>query len=88
MRGSSNATGFADAELDAITREAQSRANLRERAGVLRRAFARLSALRPILPLVVQPEAVVYDARRISWDPPVSLALRPRDLRPANPGAP
>ena len=88
LRGSSNATGFEDAELDAITREAQSRANLRERAYVLQRAFTRLSALRPILPLVVQPEAVVYDARRISWDPPVSLALRPRDLRPANAEAP
>jgi len=41
LRGSSNATGFADAALDAITREAQSRANLRERAAVLRRAFTR-----------------------------------------------
>ena len=88
LRGSSNSTGFADAELDAIAHEAQSRANLRERAGVLQRAFRRLSALRPILPLVVQPEAVVYDARRISWDPPVSLALRPRDLRPAVAEAP
>ena len=53
---------------------------------MLRRAFARLAELRPILPLVVQPEAVLYDTRRVSWDPPVSLALRPRDLRPA--GAP
>jgi len=88
LRGSSNATGFADAALDAITREAQSRANLRERAAVLRRAFTRLSAERPILPLVVQPEAVVYDRRRVSWDPPVSLALRPRDLRPAGTQAP
>lgn len=88
LRGSSNATGFADAELDAITHEAQSRANLRERASVLRRAFARLAEQRPILPLLVQPEAVVYDARRISWDPPVSLALRPRDLRPAAANAP
>ena len=88
LRGSSNSTGFQDAELDAITREAQSRANLRERAIVLRRAFTRLSVLRPILPLVVQPEAVVYDARRVAWDPPVSLALRPRDLRPARAGAP
>jgi peptide/nickel transport system substrate-binding protein len=88
LRGSSNATGFADARLDAITREAQSRANLRERAAVLRGAFTRLAELRPILPLVVQPDAVVYDRRRVSWDPPVSLALRPRDLRPAGAPAP
>jgi len=50
---------------------------------VLRRAFTRLGELRPVLPLVVQPEAVVYDPRRVRWDPPVSLALRPDDLRPA-----
>ena len=81
--GSSNAAGFADARLDAITREAQSTTNLRERAAVLRHAFTRLAELRPVLPLVVQPETVLYDTRRVSWDPPVSLALRPRDLRPA-----
>jgi peptide/nickel transport system substrate-binding protein len=86
--GSSNATGFQDALLDAITREAQSTTNLRERARVLQLAFARLSELRPILPLVVQPESVLYDTRRVSWDPPVSLALRPRDLRPAGAPAP
>jgi peptide/nickel transport system substrate-binding protein len=83
LRGNSNATGFTDPLLDAITREAQSTANLRERAVVLRNAFERLASLRPILPLVVQPDAVVYDRRRVRWDPPVSLALRPRDLRPA-----
>ena len=84
--GSSNASGFVDARLGEIVREAQSSTNLRERADVLRRAFRRLAELRPILPLVVQPEAVVYDARRVAWDPPVSLALRPLDLRPI--GAP
>jgi len=81
--GSSNASGFFDEELAAIVREAQSSTNLRARAAVLRRAFARLGELRPLLPLVVQPEAVVYDVRRLRWDPPVSLALRPGDLRPA-----
>ena len=82
-----NASGFYDAELDAITREAQSSTNLRARSAVLRRAFTRLSELRPILPLVVQPEAVVYSAKRLRWDPPVSLALRPGDLHPADAGA-
>ena len=79
-----NASGFYDAELAAITREAQSSTNLQTRAGVLRRAFTRLSELRPILPLVVQPEAVVYNRTRVRWDPPVSLALRPGDLYPAD----
>lgn len=88
LRGSSNACGFQDARLDAITRQAQSTGNLRERALVLRRAFERLAELRPIVPLVVQPDSVVYDRRRVAWDPPVSLALRPRDLRPAGGEAP
>ena len=83
-----NASGFYDEELAAITREAQSSTNLRERATVLRRAFTRLGELRPILPLVVQPEAVVYNARRLRWDPPVSLALRPGDLNPADAARP
>jgi hypothetical protein len=55
---------------------------------VLQRAFTRLSELRPVLPLVVQPEAVVYNAQRVRWDPPVSLALRPGDLRPADASRP
>jgi peptide/nickel transport system substrate-binding protein len=81
--GHSNASGLADARLAALVEEAQSSPNLRQRAEVLRRAFRRVAELRPILPLVVQPEAVVYDPRRVAWDPPVSLALRPHDLRPA-----
>jgi peptide/nickel transport system substrate-binding protein len=82
LRSTSNSTGFADAELEAIVRRVQSTPHLRDRAAELQKAFERLAALRPILPLVVQPDAVAYDRRRVSWDPPVSLALRPRDLRP------
>ena len=75
--GALNASGFYDERLAEITREAQSSTNLQARAAVLQRAFTRLSELRPVLPLVVQPEAVVYNALRVRWDPPVSLALRP-----------
>jgi peptide/nickel transport system substrate-binding protein len=87
-RGSWNAFGYFDARLDALTREAQSTTNLQARAAVLRRAFTHLAAARPVLPLVVQPEAVLLDPRSVSWDPPVSLALRPRDLRPAEAARP
>jgi ABC-type transport system substrate-binding protein len=83
-----NASGFYDARLAEIMREAQSTTNLQARAAVLQRAFTRLSELRPILPLVVQPEAVVYNAERVRWDPPVNLALRPGDLRPADAARP
>ena len=81
--GRLNSTGLDDARLLELTREAQSSTHLRARAEVLRRAFTRLAELRPLVPLVVQPEAVVYNTRRLAWDPPVSLAVRPGDLRPA-----
>jgi peptide/nickel transport system substrate-binding protein len=83
--GRLNSTGLDDARLQELTREAQSSTNLRTRAAVLRRAFTRLAELRPLVPLVVQPEAVVYNGRRLAWNPPVSLAVRPGDLRPAEP---
>ena len=86
--GTLNASGFYDERLAEITREAQSSTNLQARAAVLQRAFTRLGELRPVLPLVVQPEAVVYNAQRVRWDPPVSLALRPGDLRPADASRP
>jgi peptide/nickel transport system substrate-binding protein len=81
--GRLDTTGLVDAELTRLNLEAQSSTNLQARAGVLRRAFARLAALRPIVPLVVQPEAVLYDPRQVRWDPPVNLAVRPGDIRPA-----
>ena len=48
---------------------------------MLRRAFTRLSELRPILPLVVQPEAVVYNAQRAALGP--AREPRPAPRRPA-----
>jgi peptide/nickel transport system substrate-binding protein len=86
--GNWNASGFEDLRLTEMIQDVESTTNLRARAGMLRQAHARLTELRPILPLVVQPEAVVYNPRRVRWDPPVSLALRPGDLRPAEGQAP
>lgn len=52
-----------------------------ERLTYVRAALARLAALRPILPLVVQPEAVAM-SRSIRWDPPMNYAFRLESLRP------
>jgi hypothetical protein len=57
--------------------------DLQQRAQRLRRAFARVAELRPIVPLVIQTEAVVH-SRRLVWDAPVNRALRPLDFRPAS----
>lgn len=81
--GGYDGTGLRDPTLEAIVREVHSTSNLNARSEVLRRAFTRLAALRPILPLVVQPEAVVYDARRVDWNAPLNLSLEAGDLRPA-----
>jgi peptide/nickel transport system substrate-binding protein len=77
-----NSTGLADAELGRLIDAVRSSSDLRTRASSLRRAFARLAALRPVVPLVVQTEAVVH-SRRISWNAPANHALRALDLRPA-----
>jgi peptide/nickel transport system substrate-binding protein len=79
-----NASGFYDARLDEISARRQSTTNLQARAAVLQRAFTRLSELRPILPLVVQPEAVVYNPQRVRWDPAREPRPAPGDLRPAD----
>jgi peptide/nickel transport system substrate-binding protein len=78
--GRLNTTGLADAELDRLVEDVHASADLGERAARLRRAFAHLASLRAVVPLVVQTEAVVH-SKRLSWDAPVSRALRPLDFR-------
>jgi peptide/nickel transport system substrate-binding protein len=80
--GRLNSTGLRDAELNRMITAVHSSPDLRQRAQRLRRAFERVAELRPIVPLVIQTEAVVH-SRRLVWDAPVSRALRPLDFRPA-----
>jgi peptide/nickel transport system substrate-binding protein len=79
--GSENTFGLADAELDRLIDAANSSDNLADRLALIRRAMARIAELRPILPLVVQPEAVAV-SRSIRWDPPPNYAFRLESLRP------
>lgn len=83
--GSDNTLGLADPELDRMIEASNSAPTLEERTALLQAALARVAALRPIIPLAVQPEAVAI-SDRVSWDPPVNYALRIADMRPAPPG--
>ena len=79
--GSDNTLGLADAELDRLIEASNSAATLEERTALLQAAMARVAALRPIIPLAVQPEAVAI-SDRVRWEPPVNYALRIADMRP------
>lgn len=81
--GSENQLGLADAELDGAIDAANSSDTLSERLTHVRAAILRLSALRPVLPLVVQPEAVAM-SRAVRWDPPMNYAFRLESLHPAD----
>lgn len=49
---------------------------------LLTAAVRRVAEIRPVIPLVIQPEAVAT-SRRIVWKPPINYALRLADMRPA-----
>ena len=80
--GSENMFGLADAEVDRLIDAANSSDTAVDRLTQLRGALARIAELRPILPLVVQPEAVAV-SRSIHWEPPANYAFRLESLRPA-----
>lgn len=80
--GGENFLGLADPEVDRLIDAANSSDTLAGRLEHVRAAMARLAELRPILPLVVQPEAVAM-SRRVSWSPPMNYAFRLESLRPA-----
>lgn len=73
--------GLADAALDSSIDAANSSAGLRDRLAHLREALARIAELRPVLPLVVQREAVAV-AGSVHWEPPVNYTFRVESLRP------
>jgi peptide/nickel transport system substrate-binding protein len=83
--GSLNSVGLSDPRLDDLIRDADRARTNAERARLLRLAVTRAAELRATLPLVVQTEAVAL-SRRLSWDPPLNMALNPEELRPARPG--
>jgi len=79
--GAYNTLGLADAELDRLIDESDRASSGSERADRLRQAVARVARLRVVLPLVIQTDAVLL-SRRVGWDAPFNLALRPEQMRP------
>ncbi len=79
--GSDNTMGLADGELDSLIETANAAATLEERTVLLQNALDRVAALRPIIPLLVQPEALAI-SKRVLWDHPPNYALRLEDMRP------
>jgi peptide/nickel transport system substrate-binding protein len=77
--GSSNFAGLADPELDRLIGAANAATTLTERTALLQSAVARVAELRPVIPLVVQAEALLL-SRRIHWEPSVNLALRVAEI--------
>lgn len=80
--GTENTTGVSDAELDRLIDEASRATTIESRTTLLIQAMRRVAALRPAIPLVVQPEAMALSAR-IAWEPPLGNALKLATARPA-----
>jgi len=81
--GGENFFFLADAEVDRRIDAANASTRQSDRIEQLQAALARLAQLRPVLPLVVQPEAVAT-SRRVTWQPPANYAFRLESLRPAS----
>ncbi len=79
--GTYNTFGVVDPELDRLIDDSNQKSGA-ERAVRLRTAISRVHQLRPLLPLLVQREAMAV-SRRVEWDPPLNLAIRLEDIRAA-----
>ncbi len=80
--GAINSAGLRDMELDRLIDAANHSSTPFQRLTSIRRALGRLAALRAYLPLVVPNDAVLV-SKRITWEPPLDLGLRPADMSPA-----
>ncbi len=81
-RGRLNTLGLADRELDQLIDASNASLTNKERVLRLQEALGRAADLKVVLPLVVQTEAVLL-SRRVVWEPPVNMALRPETIRRA-----
>jgi peptide/nickel transport system substrate-binding protein len=80
--GAINSAGLRDMELDRLIDSANHSTTPFGRSTSVRRALARLGALRAYLPLVVPNDALLV-SDRVDWGPPLDLGLRPAEMRPA-----
>lgn len=80
--GRLNTTAISDPGIDASYAAADAASSVVERSRHLQEALARIAALRAMLPLVVQTQAVVHTTR-VEWDPPVNAVIHPGEVRRA-----
>lgn len=80
--GGVNTTGVADPELDRLIEAAAAATDASRRSRLLSEALARIEALRPVVPLLVQAQAVAW-SDAVKWEPDGSTALRVTDMRPS-----
>jgi peptide/nickel transport system substrate-binding protein len=77
-----NTTGVADPRLDELIEASNRTLNVQTRTVALQRALARVAELRPVLPLLVQAEAVAVSPR-VRWQPSVRFSLDVPEMSPA-----
>lgn len=77
-----NYMGLSDATLDGLIDDALGASTLAERSGLLRRAVRRVAEIRPVIPLVVEPQVFLV-SQKVAWEPPLNLAIRGSDFRRA-----
>jgi peptide/nickel transport system substrate-binding protein len=80
--GNTNTSGVADATLDELIEASNRTVNVQARTQALQRALARVAGLRPLVPLLVQAEAVAVSPR-VRWQPSVRFSLHIPEMSPA-----
>lgn len=82
--GGDNTSGFSDPDLDRLIDQINRTVSSKDRRGLLQEALARVAQTRPVVPLIVQTEAVAV-SRRVDWEPSMDFAFRLEEMRPAGP---
>lgn len=78
--GVANSGGYSDAVLDGLLAASNETTEPTLRVVTLQKALARVAEERPVLPLLLQSEAIAV-SRRIDWTPGRGLRLRVEDMR-------
>jgi len=80
--GTANSAGFRDPVLDGLLEESDRALDPARRIEALQRALARVADQRPVLPLLVQSEALAV-SRRVDWSPGIGFGIRVEEMRPS-----
>ena len=81
--GVANSGGYSDPVLDGLLARSNGATDPALRVEALQRVLARVAEQRPVLPLLLQTEAIAV-SRRIDWVPGRDFRIRIEDMRPAH----